>query len=136
MIATRSLCLFGLSLTASGCTVVSSAANQERLDGLLGVTETELIRQFGPPMEPDAEDQADLGDSLYWESEHLVEQTSSSSSGGISFGMTIRCKHHRSERLFPQDGALTRVQRRQTRMSRKRRIQKKSYFDRGEHEES
>lgn len=109
------LSLFGLVLLVSGCTVVSSAAYQEQLDGLLGSTETELIRQFGPPMEADAEDRASPGDSLYWESERLVEETSSSSGGGISFGFTTRTTHRCRLRAFIEDGAVTRFEWRATR---------------------
>ena len=112
MTMTKTLAVFVLVAAVSGCVTATKGGYQASLDTLLGSSETEMILQFGPPVAVETEG---LGGSLYWESERVVEQKSSSASGGISFGISTRSRHRCELRAFVEGGTVSRFEWRATR---------------------
>ncbi|MCY4478144.1 MAG: hypothetical protein OXC70_09195 [Gammaproteobacteria bacterium] len=95
-----------LAVVMSGCGTTQSAY-QAQLDTLLGASETEMILQFGPPVQAEAEERTG---TLYWESERITEETSSSAAGGIAFGITMQSKQRCELRAIFEDGDLARFE--------------------------
>ena len=96
-----------ISLLSGGC-VSTKAAYQAELDTLIGMGAAEIIRQFGPPVEADAE-------SMYWERELSHESTTRGAEGGVTFGVTTSMTHYCRIRAFVEERRVARFEWRATR---------------------
>jgi hypothetical protein len=81
---------------------------QAELDMLVGANTTEVIEQFGPPTEVDAE-------SMFWAKEWTFKLTTSGGEGGVAFSVATSTKRYCRVRAFIEEGHVTRFEWRATR---------------------